>query len=43
MDANFLESCANQPVAYLKILALLVPCETKVEHSGGVKAMTDES
>jgi hypothetical protein len=27
---------------YLKILALLVPRETKVEHSGGVKAMTDE-
>jgi hypothetical protein len=32
----------NQPGVYLKILALLVPCETKVEHSGGVKAMTDE-
>jgi putative ABC transport system substrate-binding protein len=33
----------NQPAAYLKILALLVPRETKVEHSGGViKAMTDE-
>ena len=28
---------------YLKILALLVPRETKVEHSGGIiKAMTDE-
>jgi organic hydroperoxide reductase OsmC/OhrA len=26
----------------LKILALLVPREMKVEHSGGVKAMTDE-
>src|SRR5262245_6326839 len=32
----------NQPGVYLKILALLVPRETKIEHSGGVKAMTDE-
>jgi hypothetical protein len=32
----------NQPAVYLKILALLVPREMKVEHSGGVKAMTDE-
>ena len=33
----------NQPAAYLKILALLVPREMKLEHSGGViKAMTDE-
>jgi hypothetical protein len=32
----------DQPAAYLKILALLVPREMKVEHSGGVKAMTDE-
>ena len=32
----------NQPGAYLKILALLVPRELKVEHSGGVKAMSDE-
>jgi len=32
----------NQPAAYLKILALLVPREMKVEHSGGAKAMTDE-
>ena len=32
----------NQPAAYLKILALLVPREMKVEHAGGVKAMTDE-
>src|SRR5215471_16399270 len=32
----------NQPVAYLKILALLVPREMKLEHSGGVKAMTEE-
>jgi hypothetical protein len=29
----------NQPAAYLKILALLVPREMKEEHSGGVKAM----
>ena len=28
----------NQPAAYLKILALLVPREMKLEHSGGVKA-----
>ena len=32
----------NQPAAYLKILALLVPRELKLEHSGGVKAMSDE-
>ena len=32
----------TQPAAYLKICALLVPREMKVEHSGGVKAMTDE-
>ena len=32
----------NQPGVYLKILALLVPREMKVEHSGGVKAMSDE-
>jgi hypothetical protein len=32
----------NQPAAYVKILALLVPREMKVEHTGGVKAMTDE-
>jgi hypothetical protein len=32
----------DQPAAYLKILALLVPREMKIEHSGGVKAMTDE-
>ena len=31
----------NQPAAYLKILALLVPREMKLDHSGGVKAMTD--
>ena len=32
----------EQPAAYMKICALLVPREMKVEHSGGVKAMTDE-
>jgi hypothetical protein len=32
----------NQPGVYLKILALLVPRELKLEHHGGVKAMTDE-
>ena len=32
----------NQPAAYVKILALLVPREMKIEHSGGVKAMTNE-
>jgi hypothetical protein len=32
----------NQPAAYLKILALLVPREMKVEHTGGVKSMTDD-
>jgi hypothetical protein len=32
----------DQPAAYLKILALLVPRELKVEQNQGVKAMTDE-
>jgi hypothetical protein len=32
----------TQPAAYLKICALLVPREMKLEHSGGVKDMTDE-
>src|SRR5215467_14173267 len=31
-----------QPAAYMKICALLVPREMKLEHSGGVKAMTDQ-
>ena len=31
-----------QPDAYMKICAFLVPKEMKLEHSGGVKAMTDE-
>ena len=32
----------ESPAAYLKVCAMLVPREMKVEHSGGVKAMTDE-
>ena len=32
----------TQPAAYMKICALLVPREMKLEHSGGVRAMTDE-
>ena len=32
----------EQPAAYMKICALLVPREMKLEHTGGVKAMTDE-
>ena len=32
----------TQPAAYMKICALLVPREMQVEHSGGIKAMTDE-
>jgi len=32
-----------QPAAYMKICALTIPKEMKLEHSGGViKAMTDE-
>jgi hypothetical protein len=31
-----------QPAAHMKVCALLVPRELQVEHSGGVKAMTDE-
>jgi ABC transporter substrate binding protein len=32
----------NQPAVFLKLLVLLVRREMKLEHSGGVKAMTDE-
>jgi hypothetical protein len=32
----------NQPAVFLKLLILLVPREMKLEHSGGVKAMSDE-
>jgi hypothetical protein len=31
----------EQPAAYLKICAMLVPKEMKVEPSGGVKAMSE--
>ena len=32
----------QQPAVFLKLLVLLVPRELQVEHSGGVKAMSDE-
>ena len=32
----------NQPAAYCKLLTLLCPRDVKVEHSGVIKAMTDE-
>jgi hypothetical protein len=32
----------TQPAAYLKILALLVPREHKVEHSNALKSLSDE-
>src|SRR5262245_56380555 len=32
----------QQPAVYMKICTLLVPRELQVEHTGGVKAMTDE-
>src|SRR5262249_52530930 len=32
----------TQPAAYMKICALLVPREMKLEHSGGVREMTTE-
>src|SRR5215831_11378185 len=32
----------NQPAAYCKLVTLLCPRDFRVEHSGGVKAMTDE-
>jgi hypothetical protein len=32
----------QQPAAYMKICALLVPKEFKVERTGGVKDLTDE-
>src|SRR6476660_10423584 len=32
----------DQPAAYCKLLTLLCPRDVKVEHSGGVKAMSDE-
>ena len=32
----------TQPAAYMKICALLVPREMQVEHSGSIKAMSDQ-
>ena len=32
----------ESPAAYLKVCAMLVSREMKLEHSGGVKAMSDE-
>src|SRR6478735_2483773 len=32
----------NQPAAYCKLLTLLCPRDVKVEHSGAIKAMSDE-
>ena len=32
----------ESPASYLKVCAMLVPREMKLEHSGGIKAMTDE-
>src|SRR5215475_2183337 len=32
----------NNPAMFLKMLVLLVPRELQIEHSGGIKAMTDE-
>ena len=32
----------TQPAVFLKLLVLLVPREMQVEHTGGVKAMSDE-
>jgi hypothetical protein len=32
----------ESPAAYLKVCAMLVPREMKLEHSGGIKAMSDQ-
>lgn len=32
----------QQPAVFLKLLVLLVPREMQIEHSGGVKAMSDD-
>ena len=32
----------NQPAVFLKLLVLLVPRQMTLDHSGGVKAMSDE-
>src|SRR5262249_18862702 len=36
------EVMRNQPAVFLKLLVLLVPREMQVEHTGRVKAMSDE-
>jgi hypothetical protein len=33
----------ESPASYLKVCAMLVPREMKLEHSGGVEAMSDEA
>ena len=37
-----LKVMSQSPAIFLKLLVLLVPREMKVEHTGGVKSMTDE-
>src|SRR5262249_52674815 len=32
----------ESPAAYLKVCAMLVPREMKIEHKGGIKEMSDE-
>ena len=32
----------TQPAVFLKLLVLLVPRQMTLDHSGGIKAMTDE-
>ena len=32
----------ESPASYLKVCAMLVPREMKLEHSGGVKSLSDE-
>lgn len=32
----------NQPAVFLKLLVLLVPRELQIEHTGGIKGMSDE-
>src|SRR5215510_14238943 len=36
------KAAGEQPAAYLKILAFLVPREMKIEHTDPVKALSDE-
>ena len=38
-----IEECRkHSPLGYVKVLGHLVPREMQIEHSGGVKAMSDE-